>query len=70
MAKTEKSDTGLPLSPEKLYTAKQLAEALGLSELTIKRKAAQGELKAYKKFKKLYFYGAEVIEAIRDKRFK
>lgn len=66
MAKTEKKDSGFPVSPEKLYTAKQLAKALGLSELTIKRKALEGELKAYKKFKTLYFYGEEVIEAIRN----
>lgn len=60
----EEKKTGKPISPEKLYTVEQLSECLGISEVTLRRKANGGDLPAVKRFGRFYFLGKEVIENI------
>lgn len=55
------------LHPDKIYTVAQLAHALGMSELTIRRKSTNGELPSRKLWRRLYFSGKDVIRVIQEK---
>lgn len=54
------------ISPEKIYTASGLAEALGLAERTIRDKASRGEIPSKKVFGRYYFKGSEIIAHINE----
>ncbi|MEL7530512.1 MAG: helix-turn-helix domain-containing protein [Bacteroidota bacterium] len=54
------------MAEDKIYTVKALAEVLGLSEDTIRRKASAGEIPSYKQFGRYYFLHSEIVDLLRQ----
>lgn len=53
------------IEPFKVYQLEELAEAIGVKPRTIRDRASKGDYPSIKFHGKYYFYGADIIAAIR-----